>query len=40
MEVFNQIVELDDGDNSFVSSMVTEYLEQVEATFNEMDGAM
>lgn len=40
MEVFNQIVELDDGDRSFVSSMVTEYLVQVEATFNEMDQAM
>jgi len=40
MEVFNQIVELDDGDSSFVSAMVTEYLEQVDSTFNEMDQAM
>lgn len=40
MEVFNQILELDDGDNSFVSGMVTEYLEQVDVTFNEMDQAM
>lgn len=40
MEVFNQIVELDDGDSSFVSAMVTEYLEQVDSTFNKMDQAM
>ncbi|KAG1743295.1 histidine-phosphotransfer domain, HPT domain-containing protein [Suillus paluster] len=39
-EVFNQILELDDGDRSFVSAMVTEYLGQVEDTFNEMDQAM
>lgn len=40
MDVFDQIIELDDGDSSFVSGMVTEYLEQVEDTFNEMDQAM
>jgi len=40
MEVFNQVLELDDEDGSFVSSMVKEYLQQVEATFNKMDGAM
>lgn len=40
MEIFNQIVELDDGDSSFVSAMVTEYLEQVDSTFNEMDQSM
>ncbi|KAG1797788.1 histidine-phosphotransfer domain, HPT domain-containing protein [Suillus plorans] len=39
MEVFDQIVELDDGD-SFVSGMVTEYLGQVDSTFNKMDKAM
>ncbi|KAG2060638.1 histidine-phosphotransfer domain, HPT domain-containing protein, partial [Suillus hirtellus] len=40
MEVFDQIVELDDGDSSFVSAMVTEYLGQVDSTFNKMDKAM
>jgi len=39
MEVFNQIIELDD-DSLFVSSMVAEYLQQAEATFNNMDQAM
>lgn len=43
MEVFNQIVELDDeddGDNSFVSGMVADYFAQVDSTFNKMDQAM
>ncbi|KAG0700430.1 signal transduction histidine kinase [Suillus ampliporus] len=40
MEVFDQIVELDDGDYSFVSAMVTEYLQQVKTTFKDMDKAM
>ncbi|KIK44340.1 hypothetical protein CY34DRAFT_80026, partial [Suillus luteus UH-Slu-Lm8-n1] len=40
MEVFNQIVELDDGDSSFVSGMVTDYLAQVDSTFKKMDKAM
>ncbi|KAG2145903.1 histidine-phosphotransfer domain HPT domain-containing protein [Suillus clintonianus] len=40
MEVFGQIIELDDGDSSFVSDMVTDYLEQVDSTFKKMDDAM
>lgn len=43
MEVFNQIVELndeDDGDSSFLSGMISDYLAQVDSTFNEMDKAM
>jgi len=40
MDVFNQILELDDGDSFFVSMMVSDYLKQVEVTFNQMDQAM
>jgi osomolarity two-component system phosphorelay intermediate protein YPD1 len=39
-EVFGQILELDDGDRSFVSAMVNEYFEQVDVTFDQMDQAM
>jgi osomolarity two-component system phosphorelay intermediate protein YPD1 len=40
MEVFNQIVELDEEDSSFVSGMVTDYLDQVDSTFKQMDKAV
>jgi len=40
MEVFGQILELDDDDGSFLSMMVKEYFDQVEATFDKMDRAM
>ncbi|KAG1840566.1 signal transduction histidine kinase [Suillus subalutaceus] len=39
MEVFNQIVELDDEDD-FASGMVADYFAQVDSTFNKMDQAM
>lgn len=40
MEVFEQILELDDDDDDFSRGMVKEYFSQAEKTFNEMDDAL
>jgi hypothetical protein len=42
METFNQILELDEDDESsdFAWEMVSAYLEQAETTFEEMEAAM
>ena len=42
METFNQILELDEDDDScdFAWEMVSAYMEQAETTFEEMEAAM
>ena len=40
MEVFNQILELDDDDDEFSRGMVNDYFSQAEKTFIDMDDAL
>ncbi|KAN0131918.1 histidine phosphotransferase [Lactarius tabidus] len=40
MEVFEQILELDDDDDDFSRGMVDEYFSQAERTFTDMDDAL
>jgi hypothetical protein len=40
MEVFEQILELDDDDDDFSRGMVDDYFSQAEKTFTDMDDAL
>lgn len=40
MEVFEQVLELDDDDDDFSRGMVNEYFSQAEKTFTEMEDSL